>query len=133
MATLTQLTAKEHRHFNFQPQAVVEFARQLHVVNLRVAEIPQAVSSLPVVFSKHGATGQWLVSGITSLEQGHNMFVDDSAWSSTYEPLMTRTYPFYFMQSPDNPKQYVMGFDAGSSALTEEAGVALFDLSLIHI
>ena len=127
MAELVQVKSDAHADCRIRTDSAVLFAERLHILPLRAAEIGKAVSSFPVFCGRHAVTGDWTISAMCSLEQGHNLFVADGEWSANYEPTCMQTYPLYLMRSPDDESQYAVGIDESSSAISKEEGEALFD------
>ena len=60
MTELVELSSSKHGKLKVIENSSVTFAARLHVVNLRVAEIGKAVSSLPVFFTRNPVTGNWV-------------------------------------------------------------------------
>lgn len=127
MTELVELSSSKHGKLKVVENSSVVFAARLHVVNLRVAEIGKAVSSFPVFFTRNPVTGNWVVSGIASFEQGKNLFVENDQWTATYEPTALQTYPLYLMRSPKDDNSYTVGIVEDSGAFSEQQGEALFD------
>ncbi|WP_076540566.1 SapC family protein [Shewanella sp. UCD-KL21] len=127
MKTLVELSPELHQQLYVVPHSGAKNAAKQNLVNLRVTEVAKAACSMAIFFVRDNQTGQQVLTGFTSFEQGNNLFVTDSQWQGSYPPTSLQTFPFYLMQSPDNPQQYTIGIDADDSALSAESGQAIFE------
>lgn len=127
MNTLVELNPKQHQALRVKANCDIEYASQLHMLNLRVAEVPRAIASFPVFFNKNPNSGDWMISAIASFVPGQNLFVKDSMWDAVYQPLSLRTFPFYLVQAEVAEQQYTVGIVQGSEAFSESEGERLFD------
>ena len=126
MAELVKLEHARHGHLKIRESCALEQASQQHLVNLRVTEVCQAVSSMPVFVTRVSDGGDWALSGICSFTAGGNLFVADGAWAALYQPSAMRTYPIYLMQAAGEKRGYTLGIDENSSAFSTENGEPLF-------
>lgn len=127
MNTLTELNSTKHKNLKVIPESALEFAAHLHMVNLRVTELPRAVASLPVFFTRQTDSRDWAISAITSFEPNQNLFVKDGKWDALYQPTSIRTFPLHLMNSNQGEQQYSIGILEHSEAFSTEQGEPLFD------
>ncbi len=127
MAELVALSSSKHKKLKVSSNASLTLAAKQHVLQIQASEIGKAVSSFPVLLNRNATTGDWALSVITSLAQGHNLFVEKDRWTATYLPNCMQTWPLYLMRSSEDEKGYRVGIDQGSSAFSEDQGEALFD------
>ena len=127
MAELVELNKEKHRNLRVTTDCTSRFAETQHVLNIRAGEVGKAVSSFPVFFSRNPSSGTWMLSAVTSLEAGSNLFVDGDEWTATYRPTLLETYPLFLMRSPHDETSYCIGIDETSSAFSYETGEAIFD------
>ncbi|MBU3002299.1 SapC family protein [Paraglaciecola arctica] len=127
MPLLTELSSQNHHNLKIIPSGIIEHAAKQHLLQLRASEIANAACSFPVFLSRNNVNGAWAFSAMCGIELQHNLFVIDGHWQSVFQPLSAQTYPFYLMQLENQEKQYGVGFDAQSAALSEQQGEALFN------
>lgn len=94
---------------------------------IQAAEAGHAVCSFPVFFSRSPSTGGWALSVVTSLEAGHNLFVQDDRWTAAYAPAGMQTYPLFLMQAESDENAYAVGVIGHDDVLSTDKGEALFD------
>ncbi|GAB5379106.1 MAG: hypothetical protein Alis3KO_10930 [Aliiglaciecola sp.] len=126
MANLTELSQEKHKHLGVLPEKSVEHASKQHLINIRVTEVPRAVSSFPVFYTRKTNSRDWAISALANIKPGESLFVKDGVWDALYQPSVIRTYPLYLMQTNDERK-YTIGIIEESDAFSKSAGEALFD------
>lgn len=126
MTTLVALNSEQHQSLFIKEQAETNFAAKQHLINLRVHEIAQALTSLPVFLMKDPNSGVWRISAITSFSMGHNLLVENGQWQVGFKPLAMQTYPFYLMKAEGDAKGYTVGIDPESEAFSSESGAPIF-------
>ena len=127
MSKLVELNPADHGNYRVAEHSAAEAAQKQHIINLRVTEVGQAVTSFPVFFTKVANSTNWAMSALCSLEPEHNLFVRDGRWDAIYQPTVMQTYPFYLMQKPDAERQYTVGIDVQNKVFESKDGEALFD------
>ena len=127
MTELVELSPANHRNLKVAYDSVLELAKTQHMINLRVNELGQAASGLPIFITRMESRGSWVLSGIAGLELGKSLFVENGEWQASYQPTAMQTHPFYLMQSPTDEKKFTIGIDEQNNAFSEEEGEALFD------
>lgn len=127
MAELVELNKETHSKLRITANCTLRFAETQHLINIRAAEIGKAACSFPVFFNRNPSTGTWMLSAVTSLEQGKNLFVVGDTWTGTYKPTCLETYPMLLMRSPQDDTSYCIGIDEHSDAFSLENGEAIFD------
>jgi len=129
MSELVVLSSENHKNYKIVEHADIHFAQQQHLLNVRVNELGQAVTSFPVFLMKDNQSGVWRLSAIASFEVGRSLFVKDNQWLATYKPSSMQSFPFFLMRSPDDGKSYTVGIDEKSSAFSQDEGEAIFETS----
>jgi len=127
MAELIELNKETHSKLGVTAKCELRFAETQHVLKIRAAELGKAACSFPVFFNKNPGTGTWMLSAVTSLEQGKNLFVDGDTWTATYKPTCLQTYPLFLMRSSQDDNAYCIGIDEQSDAFSTEGGEPIFD------
>lgn len=90
----TQLVSPlQHADIAIVQDAALVLAAKSHLVNLRANEISAAMLDVPVFFSRHQQSGQWLISGLYSFTAEQNLSVDAQGWMAGYLPMILQTYP----------------------------------------
>lgn len=126
MTKLIELSNTTHKHLKVKPSSIIEFASSQQIMRLRITEVTQAAACLPVVFTRNGKDGSWVLSALTSLSEGRNSFVRDGKWQAIFTPSTMKTHPLYLMKSPKDEDTYTIGIDESSSAFSSSSGEALF-------
>lgn len=126
MATLTELSIKDHQGLKIAPNAHIQFAAKQHVLNISAAEIANAATCFPIFVSRNNTTGSWVFSAMTSFELGQNLYVQDQHWTPIFNPMSMRTYPLFLMPSEKKEKTFTVGFNEESDALSTTDGTDLF-------
>jgi hypothetical protein len=127
MTELVELSSKKHQELRVRPNCIVELAAKQQIMKLRVTEASKAVTSFPVFFTRDQRTGGWVLSALTSLENGSNLFVKQHQWESAFQPSSMQTYPLFLMKSEQQENSFTIGIMQQSDAFSKELGEPLFD------
>lgn len=127
MNTLVELNTNEHRHLKIDKAQLANHAASLHMLHLRVSEVPKAALTFPVFLSKASYDGRFSLSALSSFVAGSNVFVKDGTWDALYQPLSLRTFPFFLMQSQSGEQSYTVGILENNPVFSKEQGEPLFD------
>lgn len=93
MHNLIALSASEHRDTAVAANAALVYAQSQHLLNVRIHEISQLLADVPVFFSRHQQSGQWLLSGLYSFTPAENLLLQQNQWLGSYQPVCLQTYP----------------------------------------
>ena len=121
------LNAEQHQALKIRPGAQLAFAASQHVILVRASEIGHAAACFPVFLNRHGPTGGWLFSALSSFDVGQNLYVNEDRWEATYRPSILETYPLVLAPGPTEGAEPVVAIVPGRDGLSETEGVALFD------
>lgn len=127
MANLTSLNAKTHGNLAIAKDNFAIFARNRHMLALKVTEVPRAIVDFPVLISRHQHDGSFALSALTSFIADKNMHMDGGQWQSSFRSAAMLTYPLYLMRDPDGSDQPAIGIDESSPAIVKSDGLELFD------
>ncbi|WP_299080896.1 SapC family protein [uncultured Paraglaciecola sp.] len=127
MTKLVELNSKSHQGLKVRPNCHIAMAANQQIMKLRVTETSKAVTSFPVFFTREQRTGAWVLSALTSLENGSNLFVREQQWDSAFLPSSMQTYPLFLMQSEKQENSFTIGVLEQSAAFSKETGEPLFD------
>ncbi|MEL7537713.1 MAG: SapC family protein [Pseudomonadota bacterium] len=121
------LSADQHGSLRIRDDARIEFAARQHVLLIRATEIGLAAAAFPVFLNRHGTSGAWLFSAMTSFIPGSNLFVRDQQWEATYLPTFLQTYPVFLVPREPGSNDLVPAISGEDSAFSTETGTALYD------
>ncbi|MFT6989673.1 MAG: hypothetical protein ACJASL_001646 [Paraglaciecola sp.] len=127
MTELVELNSKKHQELRVKPNCTIALATTQQIMKLRVTEASKAVTSFPVFFTRDQRTGGWVLSALTSLENGSNLFVKQHQWECAFQPSSMQTYPLFLMQSEQQKNNFTIGVMEQSDAFSKELGEPLFD------
>lgn len=126
-AQLATINKDRHATVKVKPTDGFSYAARFHVAAVLAHEFPRAASIYPVVFLKDEASGRFQPVALLGLEEGQNLFVDDSGrWKASYVPAVIRRYPFALAAAGD-PATFAVCIDEGSPLVGQEDGLPLFD------
>jgi hypothetical protein len=135
MAQLVAIDNKNHLNLKVDAAKAELHGAGLHLVPAVMSEFTNMAVQYPLVITKNGDTGQFVVAAMLGFEAGENLFWREGQWQGLYLPLQIRRQPFFLAnpeQSPDynseekNSGDYVVCFDSESPAVTSDEGQALF-------
>lgn len=127
MAKLVAISADAHGGISISPEQSVLYAREAHMLPLRVTEVAQAIIDFPVIVSRT-PQGDLSLSALSSFQPQHNLFVKEDVWQSSFQSSAMKTYPVFLMRAEDGSPDPVLGVDEDSEALVKTGeGVGLFD------
>ena len=127
MSELVSLSNDKHKSLKVVSGADIYFAKQQHLLNVRINEVGQAQSNFPVFLTKDPTAGVWCLSAITSFEVGRSLFVVNDQWQASFKPSVMQTFPFFLMESANDDKGYTLGIDEYSSVFSTDQGEPIFD------
>ncbi|MEO0576562.1 MAG: SapC family protein [Pseudomonadota bacterium] len=127
MAQLIPLNTETHRNLKVSKDCATRFASTQHILNVRAAEVGFAVANMPVFINRNTANGHYLLSAVTSFEQGSSLFVNDKGWEGTWVPTMLQTYPIFLMNAPETEQGYAVGISDDGKDFSEAEGEPLFN------
>ncbi len=127
MLKLVELSNTTHRHLKIRNDIKASFAKAQQIMRLRVSEIPQAATNMPIIYTRSGVDGGWVLSGLCGLVEQQNSFVINSEWKGTYMPLAMQTHPFYLIKSDAENTEYAIGINDTSEDFDTENGEPIFD------
>lgn len=97
------------------------FAREIHIIDIALAETAKVASAMPIVFV--GPPEALEPRALMGLEPGNNSFVgSDSQWHGAYVPALLRVHPFKFLSTGQE-----LVFCIDEASITDEAGELFFD------
>ncbi|RVU42045.1 hypothetical protein EOE67_02340 [Rheinheimera riviphila] len=100
MNSLIPLSVASHLDTAVTTDAALIYAASQHLLNVRLGEIGQVMADVPVFFSRHQQTGQWLLSGLYSFTPAQNLWLPQGQWLGSYQPVGMQTYPLLLGTDP---------------------------------
>jgi hypothetical protein len=125
MAELVELSNVHHKQLRITDNCANALAQSQQTLRIRVNEMVGAAANFPLFFYRDAQTGSWVLSILTSFENGHNLFMHQQQWLSTFQPTSIQTYPFFLMRKQENA--YTIGIIEDSDAFSLDTGEPLFD------
>lgn len=127
MAELTALDPKAHGKLYVARDNFSIFAKDKHLLAIKVTEVPRAIIDLPVLISRHQHDGSFALSAMTSFVAGKNLYMDSDQWTSSFRSTAMLSYPLFLMRNPDGSDDPILGVDMDSNALAKTDGQSLFN------
>lgn len=123
----TPITRQQYAEKSWTRFSSYAFAARDNLAPLVAAEIPKAVSSLPLAFVRH--QDRFLLVVVMSLTPGINLFVSpDGRWLGRYVPSAFRGYPFRLARA-EGQDDLILCVDEDSGLVNKDkaAGEPFFD------
>ncbi|PKI16483.1 SapC family protein [Colwellia sp. 12G3] len=132
MAQLVAIDNKNHLNLKVDAAKAELHGANLHLVPAVMSEFTNMAVQYPLVITKNGDTGQFVVAAMLGFEAGENLFWREGQWQGLYLPLQIRRQPFFVGNPEQNKDQagsgdYVVCFDSESPAISTNEGESLFD------
>lgn len=124
---LVELTGERHGDWKVATDAIIDAVVDQHLLSVRVTEVGQATSSMPLFLHKVPDSGNWVIFGLASLQLQTNLFIENKRWMSPFIPKALQTYPFFLMNSPQDEQKFTVGIDEANSAFSTTEGEPLFE------
>lgn len=123
MANIEAITPQRHSKKFWRQNDNLKFARQDSFCQIVLAELPQAIMSLPVCFVL--TEGRYQLVMLQGLQTASNLATDENgAWRFGYVPALYRAYPFLLANSSDQEKILCINTDSG--LVTDDASDQAF-------
>jgi len=127
MNELVQLNSTQHQNLKLKPQAFLDVAEQLQIVNINASEVAKMALHAPIFILKNSQNGAWGLSALTGLQAGSNILMEQGQWLPSFVPLSLQSYPFVLQQPEQESQQSTIAFNNDSSALSDQLGEPLFN------
>jgi len=132
MTNLANLDPALHHNLRVNEELAFSACKDITMCAVTPTEIPRLVLEYPVVFTKHGDTGQYLCVALFGVDPQKNLFWHGDRWRSFVLPLNIGRQPFFVgignKTGTDEPKQsLVTCIDLDNPGVQEKEGEPLFD------
>jgi hypothetical protein len=127
MPQLTPITKQTHINKSWTRFSTYTFAAKDNLASLVAAEIPKAISAMPMAFTRH--QDRYILVAVLSLIPDINFFVaPDGRWLGKYIPSVFRSYPFC-QARVEGQENHVLCVDEDSGLINDDktAGEPFFD------
>ena len=112
MPNFQAISIKRHGNLRWKRYANYTFAAADSIVPLVAAELPKAVTALPIAFVEQGEG--YFPAAVLGLRPGNNVFVSpDWRWIGQYIPAAFRSYPFRLVSTQDGQQMLCINEDSG--------------------
>jgi hypothetical protein len=131
MANLVNLDRALHQNLRVNQEVAFSACKDITMCAVTPTEIPRLVLEYPVVFTKHGDTGQYLCVALFGVDPQKNLFWQGDRWRSFVLPLNVGRQPF-FVGIGNNPEtgaqqKLVTCIDLDNPGVQEDVGEPLFE------
>lgn len=116
MANLVAVQAALHQHLLVVPSQIDTHAAGQNLIPLIPAELSHVATQLPVVLTKNGQTGQFVLAALTGFTAQENLMMADGQWQGIYLPLQIQRQPFFVGKATPDAADYVVCIDLDSPA-----------------
>lgn len=122
MTNIVALNTKTHRNLRVQAGASARYGDAQRFVAVAVNEFAFLAPHYPIFFAKDAETGGFYCGAMLGIDEGENLFLQDSGGMESYRPLNLQRGPFFTAGSDiaidlDHPR-----IDVGGQPLFTEAG-----------
>jgi len=125
MENLVAIDNKIHKNIGINPAKVALHGEKLNLIPAVVSEFMHLTVQHPIVFTKHGETGEFVCSALLGFEVGENLFWQNGQWQAVYLPLQIQRQPFFIGDAVDDDStksgDYVVCIDLNSPAINDSA------------
>jgi len=117
MANLVAIQPELHRHLHVQPQFIESHSAGQHLIPVIPAEVTHVATDLPVVLTKNGDTGQFVLAALTGFKPGENLLWQQGEWQGLYLPLQIQRQPFFVGKASPEAEDYTVCIHIDSPAV----------------
>jgi hypothetical protein len=131
MTNLVNLDRAIHHNLRIKEEVAYSACRDITMCAVTPTEIPRLILEYPVVFTKHGDTGQYLCVALFGVDPQKNLFWREDRWQSFAVPLNIARQPFFVgvgkkVDQADATPSLVTCIDLDNPGVHETDGEALF-------
>lgn len=131
MANFQLLNNVDHRDLKVIVDRSAELGDNLAYAVTFPSEFRSLQRHYPVFFIKHSQTGEFQAIAMLGVEQGENLFLDETGWDAAYLPLNVVRQPFLigFQDKEDNgtlTREPVISVDMDHPRVNTERGEPVF-------
>lgn len=95
MANLVSLDRNLHQDLRVREEVAFSACKDITMCAVMPTEIPRLILEYPVVFTRHGESGQYLCVALFGVDPQRNLFWRDGQWRSHVLPLNIGRQPFF--------------------------------------
>ncbi|WKE66160.1 SapC family protein [Gallaecimonas kandeliae] len=121
------LNSNSHGYLKVDSQPRFQSFAGDHLVPLVLREFVGAACEFPVIFVKHGQSGQLNAVAMMGLRAGENLYCQGEDFDSPFVPLALRNPPFAVSFQDEERENALICIDENSELVSAHQGEALFD------
>lgn len=95
MTNLVNLDRNVHKGLRVREEIAFSACKDITMCSVIPTEIPRLVLEYPIVFTKHGESGEYLCVALFGVDPQKNLFWTDGRWRSHTLPLNIGRQPFF--------------------------------------
>src|SRR5215207_138156 len=95
MTNLANLDRAIHQRLRVKEEVACSACKDITMCAVTPTEIPRLILEYPVVFTKHGETGQFICVALFGVDPKRNLFWREDRWRSFVVPLNIGRQPFF--------------------------------------
>lgn len=132
MTNLVNLDRALHQNLRVNEEVAFSACKDITMCAVMPTEIPRLVLEYPVVFTKHGESGQYLCVALFGVDPQKNLFWHEGRWRSFVLPLNIGRQPFFVgvgnkSDTGEVKQSLVTCIDLDNVGVQEKEGEPLFD------
>jgi hypothetical protein len=132
MTNLVNLDRALHQNLRVNEEVAYSACKDITMCAVAPTEIPRLVLEYPVVFTKHGESGQFLCVALFGVDPQRNLFWRDGRWRSFVLPLNIGRQPFFVglgdkTETGEVKQSLVTCIDLDNPGVQDKEGELLFD------
>jgi len=131
MTNLVNLDRTVHHKLRVNEEVAFSACKNITMCTVSPTEIPRLILEYPIVFTKHGETGEFISVALFGIDPQRNLFWRDGRWRSFVVPLNIGRQPFFIgvgnKAEGEQAPSLVTCIDLDNPGVTENEGQPLFD------
>ncbi|MFC3096101.1 multidrug transporter [Alteromonas sediminis] len=127
MAKVVPLSKEKHSDIKLVESRDFSRFKQSHLIPVIPQDIPRLSSEFPIVFVKDSDTGQFVAVALMGLQEGKNLYCQDTTWEAQVVPSSFTLAPLTVARTEDNADNLVICIDEESELVSQDQGEPLFD------
>jgi hypothetical protein len=131
MTNLVNLDRSIHQKLRVNEEVAFSACKEITMCAVTPTEIPRLILEYPVVFTKHGESGQFICVALFGVHPQHNLFWREGRWRSFVVPLNIGRQPFFIgvgekQETGATTPSLVTCIDLDNPGVQEDVGQPLF-------
>ena len=132
MTNLVNLDRALHQNLRVNEEVAFSACKDITMCAVTPTEIPRLILEYPVVFTRHGESGQYLCVALFGVDPQKNLFWREDRWRSFVLPLNIGRQPFFVGlgdkgETGEDNQSLVTCIDLDNPGVQDKEGEPLFD------